>query len=164
MANEEERMLFNIGPNPHTRRELIEALESFFYRVADLHDRDSHGGYFCLADGATGTPLFITGIGKVHPEKIARYFNFAQEKARRLASHLEHVSSAQSRDPEKELYAGAIRAGRYILSFSGLPEALDEAVVLTVAVKAGLLSKLEALNIAMQWKEHRFDEVYSLAA
>ncbi len=145
--------LSDISMNWDTRNRLIGAIESFFDKVRSLHDRDSHGGYFCVAHGTTGDPLFISGIGKVHQDKIQRYLAFAQEKARRLASHPDSWSSAYSRDIEKEQYAGAIRIRdehlNLILSFSGLPEELDEAVVLTAAVKCRLLLHSDALRIAM---------------
>ena len=91
------------------------------------------GGYFCLANAETGLPLLVLPLGQVPLEKAEKYLRLCQEKAKRLAEHLEHLSSWESRNPDKEQWGGAVRVGNLIFSFSGLPEMGDEAVMLAVA-------------------------------
>lgn len=93
------------------------------------------GGYLCVADRA-GTPLVVAKIGEVDAEKTSKYMSFCQEKARRLADHPEHVASWQSRKPDEDQYGGAVSGDHYILSFSGLPELADEAVMLVTMASA----------------------------
>ena len=88
------------------------------------------GGYFCLADGLNGIPYIILRVGDVPEEKAEKYFSLCQEKARRLTKHLDHMSSWQSRVPDQEKWGGAVRMHDSILSFSGLPELGDEAIML----------------------------------
>jgi hypothetical protein len=95
------------------------------------------GGYFCVADGLTGTPLLVAIVGEVPLEKAEKYMEFAQEKARRLAFQIGHVSSWESRDPDHNQWGGAIRIEDLIFSFSGLPELADEAAMLGVGLMYG---------------------------
>ncbi len=90
------------------------------------------GGFFCIADGKTGLPLLVKVVGSPPEDKGEKYFSFAQEKARRLAKHPEHMSSWESRDPESDQWSGAVRYGGLIFSFSGLPELADEALILSL--------------------------------
>jgi hypothetical protein len=110
------------------RRRLVEELEQFFGKLRGLHDRPGHGGYFTVAHGRTGYPFLVKGIGEVEEEKAPRFCeNSSKEKPDRLVRHPGHVSSWQSADldglpPGRTKFAGAVRVGDYIFSFSGLPE------------------------------------------
>ena len=105
----------------------------FLFRRHGPAWKDRSGGYFCLADAETVLPLLIMAVGQVPVEKAGKYLSFCQEKAKRLAEHPDHLSSWESRNPEKEQWGGAVRVGEFIFSFSGLPEMGDEAVMLAVA-------------------------------
>lgn len=123
--------------------------------VAHLNDPNRQGGYFCLVDkGGKGNPLglptLILGIGTVPAEKGLKYLAFAQEKAHRLAEHPEHQSSWQSRNEGAEQWGGAIAAGPYVFSFSGLPEHGDEAAMLLAADELGLITPGMAAQIAKE--------------
>lgn len=91
------------------------------------------GGYLCIAD-ETGLPMLIIKIGEDCPEKDSDRLVFCQEKARRLAAHPEHRLSWESRDPDKQMYGGAVRGSvkKLIVSFSGFPERVDELYALAV--------------------------------
>ncbi|MDP3784801.1 MAG: hypothetical protein Q8R12_01870 [bacterium] len=115
----------------HVKRVLNKALELF---AEEEGWEGRTGGYFCLADKTDGLPLLIVQVGEIPEVKAGKYLSFCQEKARRLAKNLSHASSWESRDPNQEKWGGAIRAEKMnglILSFSGLPELGDEAVMLT---------------------------------
>ena len=100
----------------------------------DLSDDVHRGGYLCIADNATGAPLDVVKLGDPLPAKEGRYEELAKEKAWRLATRPWNDTSYQSRDPVRDRWGGAVRAGNHIFSFSGLtPDLLDEALVLVVA-------------------------------
>jgi hypothetical protein len=138
-------------------------LSDLFRIVRELHDREWHGGYFCVANRALGLPHAIIAIGEAPPEEWPKYLKFCQEKPMRLSTHPEHWSSAQSRDVENKRYAGAVRAGNLLLAFSGLPEQLDEALVLAIAVYADLLTEDAARRIASVWNNEEFDKLLRIA-
>lgn len=134
---------------------VVQELVRFFDEVLKLHDRAGHGGYFTIADSQSGFVHRMQGIGEPEAAKIFRYqYNSAEEKVRRLVSHPDHRSSFQSADLElsahqRKCFAGSIRvAADVIFSFSGLPELLDEAIMLVLAVRTKFLSREEAAEIA----------------
>jgi hypothetical protein len=66
---------------------------------------DRKGGYFCLSEGTSGFPLvlFPSWLSSDNP-LTERFLINAQEKARRLASHPEHLTSWESRNEGKNQY------------------------------------------------------------
>lgn len=132
--------------------DVIMAVGSAVRRICQQETEGRKGGMFRLYrhnDSNGPTLIFTTVHGEPTEGKFERYWHFSAEKACRLAEyHLAgHVSSFQSRDDDREMYPGAIRAGEYYLSFSGLPSLADEAVCLLAAVDVGLLSREQALAI-----------------
>jgi hypothetical protein len=95
-------------------------------------------------------PLTVTRVGALAPDKAKEKEVYAREKAFRLLYHPEHLASQESRDPDKEQWTGAIRAGNHIFSISGFPELVDEAIVLYAAIYSGMLSKDNAHAIAQK--------------
>jgi hypothetical protein len=95
--------------------------------------KDREGGCFCLADAVGGFPYAVVFIGSMLVEKSQKYLALSQEKALRLALNPNHRSSWESRDPDKQKWAGAVRVGDLIFSFSGLPDLGDEAIMLATA-------------------------------
>lgn len=107
---------------------------STVFELLEKEGSDKRGGYFCIAN-AKGVPLFVSLIGSVPQEKAEKYFRYAVKKARRLGKHPKHVSSWQSRNPERGQWGGAVRAHTdFIISFSGLPESWDEAAMLLTVI------------------------------
>ncbi len=109
---------------------------------------DRSGGFLCMAE-LDGTPVLTVRCGNPPPAKKHLYLNCCQEKAQRLAIYRDHVLSAQSRDLTVCQYAGAVRCRHHILSFSGLPEYLDEAAMLVLGILAGELSEVEGRRHAL---------------
>lgn len=110
-----------------------------------------HGGFFCMLeeDDSNLPPLAKVMIGGPRKETWSKYAGLSEEKARRLASKPGDKSSWQSRNLDLDYYGGAIRCkDGTILSFSGLSEHGDEALVLMVAEFCNLLSRTEAIAIA----------------
>lgn len=105
-------------------------------------------GYFTLFNVNLGYPELIIAVGLIPEEKKKKYFELSLEKAERLFQHPEHVSSFQSRDGINK-WGGAIRVKwveedeektyEYILSFSGLTEAMDETSMLDSAESLGVI-------------------------
>ncbi|QQR78406.1 MAG: hypothetical protein IPJ68_05000 [Candidatus Moraniibacteriota bacterium] len=113
---------------------------------------DCSGGYLAWTF-ADGTPI-IAGLmwGEMPLEKTAKRQEFALEKPTRLALYNLHLTSYRTRNPKatividgKEVpcprFGGAIRAGKYLLSFSGFPEKWDEAAMFVLAIKLGWISR-----------------------
>jgi hypothetical protein len=95
------------------------------------------GGYICVLD-QDGNVLVHAPLGKFPEEKGLKYKRLSREKADRLRSFPDHISSSQSREPNSEKYAGAVRLENgMIIGFSGLPEMWDEAVVTAIAHHLG---------------------------
>ena len=133
----------------------VEACKAFALLRGDGREEGNTGGTFCvlktdrLVADLVSTPLFLAAVGTVSDDAAAASYRvFAQEKALRLLSRPDDVSSFQSRDESEQRWGGAIRAGSYILSFSGLPELMDEALMLAVALHLGLIDRVEAERIA----------------
>ncbi len=112
------------------------------------------GGYFCLLDHATNTFLIPpTLVGEIMNGKGGKYSEFCVEKAKRTSMLMDmdtdraHPSdlllSWESRNPEKQRWGGAVGCGisgyRFVFSFSGLSEMEDEAVMLLVVARLGVL-------------------------
>ena len=110
---------------------------------------ESKSGYFTFRSRKDGRLLIAVQIGECPIDKFAKYKFFSWEKSQRLLSNKRHLSSWQSRIEEEEMYAGAIVANDFILSFSGLPELADEAVMLVTALAFGWGQLDKMLRIAV---------------
>lgn len=116
------------------------AMESVVQRFKDHEGWSGRaGGYFSVADAKNGLPLLTILIGEVPLNKAPKYREFAEEKNGRLASHPDHQSSYESRNPDRNEWGGAIRVMDKLLSFSGLPELGDEALMLETARRASMV-------------------------
>jgi hypothetical protein len=106
-------------------------------------------GYLVVQRAGDARILMIAQVGECPPDKADKYLGLAKEKALRLVSRhadMNHRSSWESRDG-KDCWGGAIVAGEYVVSFSGLSEEADEALALYVAVVYGWLVPIEAISI-----------------
>ncbi len=92
------------------------------------------GGCFCMMDAKTGQIVLLTLVGWVPEEKKLKYFLLAQEKAKRLFAHPQHLTSEESKNDGLEQYGGAIRGRKFIYSFSGLPAIGDSLISLKIAM------------------------------
>ena len=116
-------------------------------------------GYCTIRSVVDGRVLLTFEVGHCPDEKAAKYWALSIEKGQRLFNHPDHASSFQSRDENATVqvfgevqewghWAGAIRALDGILSFSGLPELGDEAVMLIAGIKSRRLFGSGAQKIA----------------
>ena len=104
-------------------------------------DSPKEGAYVVIADSKTGIPMLSFLVGTMDDERAKQCKAFAEEKAARLGSHSEHISSWQSRDinANPKQYGGAIRGNQFIFSCSALKEKLDEAAMLLVAMEVDMV-------------------------
>jgi len=125
-------------------------------------------GYLTLMDGITGEIIFTVPFGEIPEEKREKYFDISQEKANRLFSNVNmhlpngHTSSWESRNIDENKYGGAIYfncfSTVFILSFSGMPELIDEAMMLVlgsiIAKKIGkpMIPKIKAYDRNPYWE------------
>lgn len=147
-------------PLPSLDALLKHVLDTMAVALADIlahpenTDKERKGGYAYLYDIRGNVPLMHLSVGDLNnrpQEKLVLYLKFSQEKATRLLSWLPqgNISSWQSRNEPMQKYGGAIRAGRYILSLSGLSEHQDEAVCALTALRLGWINLDEVQRIAV---------------
>lgn len=95
-------------------------------------------------------PQLMIPIGGLPMAEVKDYAEWAYGKVKALYENPERMSSHLCRDPSKHYYGGAIRAGDYILSFSGLEELEDEVLVVLVALQLGLITEEDAIEKVMR--------------
>lgn len=146
---------------------MLEWIINTFSREIVSWPTDRKGVYLCLAD-SSGFPLVISAIGEVPEDKRQRYFDLCQEKALRLANNANHLSSYQTRNPEKDLWGGAIRCQEegLIISCSGLPELADESLVMAIArdffeAEGGLPEHPDIIALEKELERNPYWEVFT---
>jgi len=147
------------GKTEDTLKMVLAILEANF--ATELGGR--RGGCFCLLSPVSHNPIQYFMVGEVPKDKEEKYRLFAREKADRLLLNREHKSSWQSRNEEAGQYGGAIRGCEYLFSFSGLPQLLDEALMLVVAIIHGDLDYEGARAIIHESQNPHFVKLYNLA-
>ena len=117
-----------------------------------------------IADPPNRFPFLACALGEGKPEVIQLHHDYAREQVRRLARTMfedGHRSSWQSRCLDLSQRGGAISTTRYILAQSSdLPEAANEACMLSLAVCLRLLSQPEAEEIAKITRNPYFPKIY----
>ncbi len=127
---------------------------------------EKRGGYLSVTD-YIGRIQGPTLVGIVEGDKMEKYQQFSQEKVERLQERNWENSSWESRCPEENKWGGAARvyycADAYqrwiVFSFSGLPELADEALMLAVAVRLGIMDEKDARYIAGISSNPLFEEM-----
>jgi hypothetical protein len=118
------------------------------------------GGYLVVMNHRSEELVLLAKVGQISKELTHKCETLAREKAWRLYSRVGDWTSFESRDVEAEVmvydysqppqlaytrpwgqWGGAVRGNRYIFSFSGFPEMLDEAMMFVLAIKMGELEK-----------------------
>lgn len=125
-----------------------DCLEYFIQHDATFEMIGRKGGFLCIAN-TEGAPRLTCIIGDVHKKKHRKYVRLAQEKAKRLARHADHILSWQSRNKDKNQWGGAVRTPHCIFSFSGLTEMADEALMIMVAQRMREISTVKGQAASM---------------
>ncbi len=144
---------------------ILDAVEKSFITLfeLDLQNPPRHqGGFFTLRDGKTGDILIAIQVGEVPRKDRMKWYHLSLEKGDRLfrtwhKSRIErHLTSSESRDPTQNKFGGAVIATEgkypYILSFHGLGEEPDEALMVATALKLRWMSADIAQEIATAYK------------
>ena len=137
----------------------VVALAHHYMKVKE-NQSDRKGGYLTVLNHRKGEFSLQAKIGQVPADKVHKYQTLATEKAWRLFRNIDHQTSFESRDVNAWIsflnfqtplsdhsmekwgqWGGAVRGSRYIFSFSGFPELLDEAMMFALAIKLGELKK-----------------------
>lgn len=145
------KLTIKIGKDPIPVQRILDEARLIMNLFLDLPNNpkpERQGGYITIVDRETGQILFVCKIGEIEDDAARDYFSFSQEKAGRLMLWPQHVSSWQSRDEKNKQWGGAIKTFEFILSFSGLPELGDEAVMLLLAYSFNWINFDEMMNIA----------------
>lgn len=125
--------------------QLVEAMKKninlFVEKCPDLNLKNKTGGCLNYVHDDGSDNFRFLGVN-INDQK--KYYNTASRKIGQLRDNLEHVSSHQSRDPEKGFWGGGIRLpGGDWVAFSGLPEQADEACLLKSCIDIGLITDSE---------------------
>ena len=147
----------------HSASEVLAAVNQSVQELIALGVTDGRtGGYFCLMEFESGEMLIPpTMVGEVANGKDDQYIRNCKEKATRLSlirqlsiavgmkmwdfSRFPGWTSFELRDEKRKQWGGAITTAikegpTYIFSISGFPEEVDEASMISTAVR------LEVLN------------------
>lgn len=124
-------------------------LEEIIRTLAQQPDypQERNYGYFTVRDRHSGQVSCILRIGQCPRERGKRFLALSMEKGSRLFETKE-LSSWQSRNPDQGMWGGAIATKEFILSFSGLPEKADEALMLKYAQIRKLIDEEAIVEIA----------------
>ncbi len=133
------------GQSPAGR--LIEACDARFDIVTRTLGNGKTSGFLCVRSTASKA-MILKPYGEIPNAKRHRYSTLSMEKSTRLEAYPSHKSSWQSRDVELNRWGGAVRTPTMLVSFSGLPELLDEALVLAISARALLITEFQAEDIA----------------
>lgn len=115
--------------------------------IEKLNVEGKNSGYLAIVDRSDGRLLLHAQVGNCLPDKHAKYCEISLEKAMRIYRN-QDASSWMSRDPDNDKWGGAIVAGRFILSFSGLPELADEALMLALGREMSWISIEDVMGLA----------------
>ena len=110
---------------------------------------EKKSGYFTVFRKEDGRLLLAAQIGECPSDKYEKYQLFSYEKGARVYKR-DDLSSWTSRDESKNKWGGAISTDDFILSFSGLPELADEAVVLVAALALKWANRRDVAAITNQ--------------
>ncbi|MFZ2887191.1 MAG: hypothetical protein WA021_05225 [Minisyncoccia bacterium] len=150
--------------NIHQIGTVLELADKYYAHIGDKFGSGKQ--YGCLAVRGPATlrhpGMLVVPFGLIPGESGC--YTYAPEKINRLAERPNHWSSFESRDPDNKRWGGAIRlpdANESIgfLSWSSLPELVDEAFMLGIALKAKLMEFARAEFIAARSTNTLFDPV-----
>lgn len=132
-------------------------------RTLESNDKPEKDSAFVRIFGAKpNRQLDRFELGNIPMEKGKRYKTLSYEKGERVLERPEHLSSYQSMDEKLDRWPGAIRAGKKVVSVSGLTWKGDEALALQLAIEMGWLDAATAFRIAETSGNRLFEDLYHL--
>lgn len=142
-------------------KHLIEEVEMIAKKASELFCPERKGGYFCAQESNFNIPFLVSQIGEPAEEKRRKYFPLSQEKAFRVYVICGTETSYQTRNPAEDKWGGAIRVGKYIFSFSGFPELVDEAVMIVLALRLRIINLETAKRLGSYSNNPHIIQLYS---
>lgn len=138
-------------------QELVRMMLSVKWPLKDGLKEHHRGGVLTIRSRKTGKIRSIWIIGNPPADRLVKYAKFSKEKGLRLNWMLHkgtpgqqlHLSSWQSRNPDRNQWGGAILTKDDIVSFSGMPELTDEVLLLVACVALRAISTRRADRIAL---------------
>ena len=127
-------------------------------KLPDNPNPEKKSGYFTLLSKEDGRLLLMAQIGECPGNEYEKYQLFSREKGIRVYK-TNDLSSWVSRNVREDKWGGAISTDDFILSFSGLPELMDEAVVLVAALALRWVSRRDVATIAKLSENPFFDRL-----
>jgi len=128
-----------------------------------------NSGYCVVKRVDDGRTLLAFEVGTDPPDKFERHSQLANEKADRLIQMYKsngHKSSWYSRNEKEDKWGGAIICVidgiQVAVSFSGLPEWADEALMLLAAASLNFIDRGDAGEIAMASQNKNFFRLATL--
>jgi hypothetical protein len=156
---------FYMSERDHLLKELYENTFHYLHHLrchAGLISQDLRGGVLAVFHTSQPTiPLAKMVVGEVPSDKVADFWQLAEEEALRLLAHATegHRLSSQSRDDGQRQYAGAVLTqGGYVVSFSGLSQIDDEALALLIVLDANLMDAEGTNALAVLARNTRYTE------
>lgn len=110
----------------------------------------------------SGSINLVAGTVGRHEDRL---LELVGEKIGRVRQHNlsdGHLTSGQSRDPQRVQLGGAVIARRLIIGIAGLTEEANEAMALCIAQLIGALDNESAAAIAAMRQNHLFDPLRSV--
>jgi len=139
-------------------KRMLDAAYEYFPAVLK-HNTNASLGTVVLFVGPSpknSTDYGSIALGSFRADQLKNAWLHARDRATRLASNQNHVSSRQSRNVNQGLFGGALRLKNIAIgSCAGLDEEMCELFVCAIARKADLISKEHAFNLS-QLADHDF--------
>jgi hypothetical protein len=138
-------MIIPKSPKPYSETDIVAFAQLLIGTVAEIYTTEARKiipcGYLVGRWAEGSRLLFGRQINTPNPaEKLEGWQTNVLAKTHRLSTNPKHLSAWQTRDFDNKLYGGAIRAGDYLLGFSGMPEHGDESLVVGIALLMGWLT------------------------
>lgn len=143
--------------------ELSKLLRASFPAILKLSPDERHGAVVAVRPDAPESGIDSITLGHFPVMgKEERYTQLAREKIMRLSIEPDDLGSYETRNPTEDRWGGAIRSlpVRILLSCSGLPELLDEAYMLAIAVKLEWCSPIRAKRIMHKSQNEYYERAW----
>lgn len=100
----------------------------------ELDVADKRGGYLSIFNNNLGKIELVSVVGEPESSNCGKYLHLSIEKSTRLFNHIEdgHLTSYESQSDGLNSFPGAVFIYTPIISFSGLPALIDEALCLII--------------------------------
>lgn len=96
----------------------------------DKEWKDREGGFVCILEKETGTPILTSQVGYVKPEKVKKYYELAIKKAFFLFDNKNFITTQEASAEGYDILGGGISGKDFICAFSGFTERGDSSIMI----------------------------------